>query len=56
MGLIKIFKNLFKKEESAIDRIRRWDREKEEIQRLKEHEKARKPSKRKKSKPVTYSL
>ena len=58
MGLIQKFKNLFKKEESAIERIRRWDKENAEIQRLNElHEKARKPYKRKKgSKPVTYSL
>ena len=48
MGLIQKVKNLFKKEESTIDRIRRWDKENEEIQRLNElHEKARKLYKRK---------
>ena len=51
------FFNLFKKEESAGERMERWDKENSEIQRLNDlHEKASKTKTRKKSKPVTYNF
>tara|TARA_B100000809_G_scaffold255341_1_gene293724 strand:- start:124 stop:306 length:183 start_codon:yes stop_codon:yes gene_type:complete len=56
-NLLQKFVNLFKKEEPEHKRLERWDKDNTEIQRLNDlHEKARKPYKRKKSKPVTYSL
>jgi hypothetical protein len=58
MNLLQKFKSLFKKEESALARIRRMEKENAEIQRLNElHEKASKDkTPKKKRKPVTYNF
>ena len=58
-NLLQKFLGLFKKEESTIARIRRMEKENAEVQRLNElHEKASKnrTPKKKKSKPVNYTL
>jgi hypothetical protein len=57
-NLLQKFRDLFKKEESTIDRIRRMEKENAEIQRLNElHEKASKDKPpKKKRKPVTYNF
>ena len=55
--ILNFFK-IFKKEESAGERMERWEKEKAEMQRLNElHEKASKNKTRKiKSKPVNYNF
>ena len=57
-NLLQKFRDLFKKEESTIARIRRMEKENAEIQRLNElHEKASKDkTPKKKRKPVTYNF
>jgi hypothetical protein len=58
MDLLQKFKGLFKKEETPMERMQRWEKENAEIQRLNElHEKASKDkTPKKKSKPVNYTL
>ena len=59
MDLLQKFKGLFKKEETPMERMQRWEKENAEVQRLNElHEKASKnrTPKKKKSKPVNYTL
>ena len=56
---IQKFMGLFKKEETPMERMQRWEKENAEVQRLNElHEKASKnrTPKKKKSKPVNYTL
>jgi hypothetical protein len=55
---IQKFLDLFKKEESTMERIRKMEKENSEIQRLNElHEKASKDrTPKKKRKPVTYNF
>ena len=56
-NFITKFFNLFKKDESASERMGRREKENAEMQRLNElHEKASKTKTKKKSKPVTYNF
>ena len=57
MDLLQKFMAFFKKEETPMERMQRWEKENEEIQRLNElHEKASKDKTPKKKKPVTYNF
>ena len=59
INIVQKFMGLFKKEETPMERMQRWEKENKEIQRLNEsHEKASKnrTPKKKKSKPVNYTL
>ena len=59
-NFITKFFNLFKKKESTLQRMERWEAENKETERLKElHKSARSQEvliKKKKSKPVTYNF
>ena len=56
-NFITKFFNLFKKDESASERMGRREKENAEMQRLNElHEKASNTKTKKKSKPVTYNF
>ena len=57
-NFLQKFMGLFKKEETPMERMQRWEKENAEIQRLNElHEKASKDrTPKKKKKPVTYNF